>query len=264
MTMEELRKIQIEILDYIDGLCCKNNIDYYLAYGTALGAVRHHGFIPWDDDIDIIFTREGYNRLLNVFQKNENGIYKLLSIQTDRKYSYPIAKVVDTRTYLKREQYRYTADLGAYVDVFVLDSIAPIHKLAVLQKIICRFLQNGWVYSEHKYNIGKSKIKRIKISIYRLIPARCYSVLLHAVASAFRKNKTGEVCSLAFNTYGYTEESYTKKMIGDGTRKIAFENREYPVFQDVEKYLHQLYGDYMTPPPIEKRTCPHDNNVIYK
>ena len=264
MTIDELRQLQVGILNYIDDLCSYNNIKYYLAYGTALGAVRHHGFIPWDDDIDIILTRSDFNKLIKAIQKNNNSIYKLVSIQTDRKYSYPIAKVIDTRTSLIREQYRYTVNLGAYVDVFVLDNIASVHKFSILQMIICRFLQNGWIFSEHKKNMGNNWKKRIKIALYRLIPARYYSVLLHMVASIVRNNKTSTVCSLAFNTYGYMQETYTESMIGNGKRKIIFEGREYPVFQHVEKYLQQLYGDYMTPPPTEKRAHPHDNKVIYK
>ena len=85
LTLDEVKKIQLEILAYIDSFCKKNNISYFINYGTLLGAVRHKGFIPWDDDIDISMDREHYNMFIEKFNQDSSK-YKILSLDTDKTY----------------------------------------------------------------------------------------------------------------------------------------------------------------------------------
>lgn len=126
---------------------------------------------------------------------------------------------------------------------------------------MCHFFQRGWFFSELKKNTGVHAKERFYLFILRLIPARLYSIMLHRIAALSRKNKTGLVCSFAPNAYGYMNETFSLEMLGDGNRKMMFEKKMYPVAKDVEKYLEQIYGDYMELPPLEKRIQPH-NNVI--
>ena len=91
------KQIELEILDYIDTLCKKHNINYIINYGTLIGAVRHQGFIPWDDDIDLSMPREDYQRFINIFQKGKNK-YKLLSLETDKNYFNNFIKITDSTT----------------------------------------------------------------------------------------------------------------------------------------------------------------------
>lgn len=97
MTLGEVKECELNILIYIDQLCKKNNINYTLGYGTLLGAVRHKGFIPWDDDIDIILVNDEYKKLLKVLYKDKNSQYRVLSPK-DEGYWYSYAKVTDSRT----------------------------------------------------------------------------------------------------------------------------------------------------------------------
>ena len=94
LTIEDAKQIELEILDYIDTLCKKHNINYIINYGTLIGAVRHEGFIPWDDDIDLSMPREDYQRFINIFQK-EKSKYKLLSLETDKNYFNNFVKQYD-------------------------------------------------------------------------------------------------------------------------------------------------------------------------
>lgn len=82
LSIDEAKQIELEILAFIDSFCKKNNIDYFINYGTLIGAIRHKGFIPWDDDIDISMTRENYERFIQLF-KREQSKYKILTLETD-------------------------------------------------------------------------------------------------------------------------------------------------------------------------------------
>ena len=91
ITLEELKVIEVNMLEYIDKLCLENDIKYFVFWGTLIGTVRHNGFIPWDDDVDIIMTREDYNKFLKVLKENPNPKYKVFdhNIQEEYYYSYP-------------------------------------------------------------------------------------------------------------------------------------------------------------------------------
>ena len=99
-TIEKVQELEFGILKYIKELCEKYSIRYYLAYGTLIGAVRHKGFIPWDDDIDIMMPRNDYKRLLSILEKDSHPYYKLISYETNDLFQVPLPKIVDTRTVL--------------------------------------------------------------------------------------------------------------------------------------------------------------------
>lgn len=139
IKVEELKQIQLDILKFVDKFCKENNLKYFLAYGTLLGAVRHKGYIPWDDDIDIIMFREDYEKFVTTF-KDVN--YKVFATEVNSKYPYPFAKVGDTRTYYM-EEIKDVIDTGVNIDVFPLDYL-PENRI----KDICNkrnFLQKVWL-----------------------------------------------------------------------------------------------------------------------
>ena len=118
LNLEEIKKALIEMLRYIDEICRKNNIEYSVIAGTMLGAVRHKGFIPWDDDIDIALTKDNYDKLLDVL-KNQTGRYQLFTIDKTKNYNFTFAKLVDTKTILIDEKsLRPIENYGLYVDIF--------------------------------------------------------------------------------------------------------------------------------------------------
>ena len=122
MTLKEVQACQLEMLWYIYAFCQQQNIQYYLGYGSCLGAVRHQGFIPWDDDIDLVMFRADYARFEAAFNR-QSGPYRLLSVVTDDRYTLPLPKVIDTRTELNQTQQRDGLKLGVYIDLFVMDDV---------------------------------------------------------------------------------------------------------------------------------------------
>ena len=153
---EEIKKIEISILDYIASVCEENNIGYYLAYGTLLGAIRHHGFIPWDDDIDIYMLREDYMKFIEIAKEHIHHRYKLLSIYNDDDYYYEFAKVVDSNTKLKINNVKQIKKEGVWVDIFPLDNV-PKHvfflKILINFLVVCRILSVYIKFPHEKRNI---------------------------------------------------------------------------------------------------------------
>ena len=120
--IEELKRIQIGILKHLDAFCNENNLKYFMCGGTLLGAVRHKGFIPWDDDIDIMMKREDYDKLIELYPKNDNSNFKLFSYELDKSFPYPFAKMDDFRTIFE-EEINDSYKIGVNIDIFPIDYI---------------------------------------------------------------------------------------------------------------------------------------------
>lgn len=150
ISFEEMRKLQLKMLEAVIDVCKSNNITYYLGGGTMLGAARHKGFIPWDDDIDINFLRPDYDKLIGIFKK-EN--YKLISI-FDITGEFMWYQIVDTRTSIVGDDKKY----GVYMDLFPIDAWPNkliLHKPFCLIKDILMYMYQGSVMkyeSTPRYN----------------------------------------------------------------------------------------------------------------
>ena len=137
VTPEELKRIQLDLLQKTADFCEQNGLRYFLCGGTLIGAVRHKGYIPWDDDIDIAMPRPDYDRFINTFNKQEN-YYQVVSRENNHAYSYAFAKVYDNRTILQELHYKGST-FGVYIDILPADGVkdaSQIRKIMWLHKIL--------------------------------------------------------------------------------------------------------------------------------
>lgn len=260
LNPKEAKKIQLDILQSIHDCCMKNGIKYSICGGTLIGAIRHKGFIPWDDDIDIFLLREEYNKLIRTF-KDENNRYVLHCLENDPQYNYPYAKVEDSCTYLAEEV--SACRIGANVDVFPVDNCFDNEEDSIAyirgsNKI--KTLYKGKLIIPNKRN---TIITRFCIYIVKFIT--CFHSLrdLAEKLSAYSmsgKNNSKYVATMV-SGYGIKELQLRSNFSDFVT--ILFEDREFQAIKEYDSYLKKVYGDYMTLPPEDKRHSPHTIEGIY-
>lgn len=263
LSLPEVKTVELNILLHIDDFCKKNNLRYFLAYGTLIGAVRHSGFIPWDDDIDISMPRKDYNWLLeNYNEMNPNGRYKLISPYS-KKAKHTFIKIIDTFTTKIESGISHDGDyLGIDVDVFPIDG-QPESALAF----------NKWfdklrrIYMLHYRCLvePKGSVKRtIGIPIVRAITGGKTVLIKRAenLLSKYPYNKSTYVGVTAC-LYINKGDRYKKKCV-DKSIDVDFEGHKLPIPAGYDEILTNIYGDYMKLPPEEKRVTHHVNKMFIK
>lgn len=260
ITLNELKKIQLDILIYIDKICKDNNIQYSLAYGTLIGAVRHKGYIPWDDDIDILLKRSEYNKLLNILHKEKNEKYKVFS-QDDEGYYYTYTKVSDSETIIHEKNWPQYKDLGVNIDIFPIDYVPNGKEKEHYEKTMfyVRCLHN--CLTDIAYAHDKRYMRFIKkLCRFRTVK-KC-----RAKGEKFWKDKINEMTQTekANNMACIIDGDYClwNQKILDNYIEIEFEGHLFDSVKDYDTMLKNYYGDYMQILPEEERKTNH-NFVAY-
>lgn len=271
MSTDDVKSCSLDILDFINQVCTENNLTYYLSGGTLLGAVRHKGFIPWDDDIDIMMPRKDYDRLFEIWPKE--SYYKALNHKNTHNFPYAFGKVIDRRT-IKIEPIRESCQvIGVDVDIF------PIDNLPETDREIKRFFKDIESFQDllnlHIEPYGRSGgifrtvAHNILIFLRRILEVPCNKTIDEIVAafSSCAQSYNGQESMYqgiaAISHYGDKEinptSSYAK------TVNVIFEGRECPAPIGYEMYLTRLYGnDYMQLPPAEMRQTHHSFKAFWK
>ncbi len=165
---DTMRSMQLEMLKYIDEICTSNNLRYYAAYGTLLGTIRHNGFIPWDDDIDLYMPRSEYEKFSELLQ-NDSAYYKTISIEENEDYFHPFAKVYDSKTTIIENGIPTKYDMGVYIDIFIIDGLPDNQRTAIKHYKKChRLMVLLYCIANNvfpKDNQGKTKFKSIHTSM---------------------------------------------------------------------------------------------------
>lgn len=250
LNRKQCKDIQVDILNYIDKICKKMNIEYSLAYGTLLGAVRHQGFIPWDDDIDVFLMREDYDKLILKLKQNSNEKYKIID-DTNGTYYYPFAKIVDMGTIAKMED--NTTEHGIWVDIFPLDNL-PDNPIKRWMHLKCCFMYRSVIIAMttdfRASNLGKKNIKYFLNNIANIIGKQNIIKQYIALIRAYIGQKTEYVGCLSSP---YIEREMLERNKLKVMTRMLFEGKEYSAIKEWDYYLRKLYGNYMILPPLEKR-----------
>ena len=256
-TLKRLQDTELEILTAFDRFCTENDIRYSLYAGTALGAVRHKGFISWDDDIDVVMTRGEYNKFIDRIRTHPIDGYTMDSPELNPYCAISHAKMMKNGTLLISSDWEYSrgGNHGIWIDIFPLDKITEKTKKRVYRigkKII--FLtrayggnkNDGWV---------KKAIRALARCVPKTAARRKLDRYLYELAVNDRQTQTDYQWTVlaAVGTFRYV---YRTEMM-EKMHRTAFDGHMFLLTDDYESMLHQLYGDYMTLPPAEERVCKH-------
>lgn len=254
LTKEQLKKLQrieLELLIEFDRICRKHNIAYSIDGGTLLGAVRHQGFIPWDDDADVIMNREAYDKLKSVLSEElDSNLFYFQDMFVTKGYRWGYGKLRKKGTEFVRLNQEYMPyDQGIFMDVFVCDNVP--------ENYIYRCLVNlhSFLYRKFFYSVvGKHNTKGIKRILYTIMSKLPEDFLKRKYLRYIRfrnKKQSMYVKCLTFpacnSFYGYKREWY------ENTEDVLFEGKKLKACKKRDEYLSFLYGDYMAIPPKEKR-----------
>lgn len=270
--IEELKKLELNILDFFVQICEENGLTYFLAGGTLLGAVRHQGFIPWDDDIDVMMPRKDYEKLKEIFPNH--SYYHFFYYGNTPNYPKPFGTINDCRTCKPelniREKCRHI--LGVNIDIFPIDEIPEspkeIHQYySDLSKMAKKMYCITYSYT-YKKSYWFTLKKYAGITLYRLLEMLKITSVDRIVQEydklAQKYTGTGSrMCGVTtIDNYGEKEASVAKEYFP--IIKMKYEGRDCNVPNNFDKYLKGLYGNYMKLPPLEKQITHHVSEYYWK
>ncbi len=254
--LRKLQLTQLEILKVIDRICRENGISYSLYAGTLLGAVRHQGFIPWDDDLDICMSRANYNRFLEIWEQVKPEGYLLQNKENSPDFSQSFSKIRKLHT-----TYQMQVDLGksyyqgVFVDIFPIDRFPEGKGKQLRFRLACMLYQ---LYTrEFVPPKGNPCVKLVSQAILKLTPAKkragCREALLKRIT---QYSDDRNLPAIAIETMGTLRTVYPADMLDQYT-ELPFEGSQFQCFACWDEHLRRKFGNYMQLPPEEERTWRH-------
>lgn len=262
IELKELRELQMRILDYVDSFCRSYNIKYTISGGTLLGAVRHGGYIPWDDDMDIQMLRDEYDKFTQLWNKHKNEHpFEFISIESGNAIGYVFGKVHDPKTITFVHGLERT---GVYIDIFpvdiVVDEIDFSHRRRIIKKLKRKESAAFVLSFRETSHVGFIQV--LKCLFLTLgYPRTHFSAKINEIAKS--KNSSGGL--LVFEMVaGIKCKQPMPKAVFDEYTDITFENRHYMAVKDYDTYLSNTFGNYMIPPPVEKQVREHSFTAYWR
>ncbi len=249
-----------EILDEFHRVCVENNLKYSLAYGTLLGAIRHQGFIPWDDDIDVMMPRNDYEQLLKIWKSKAKSQYILQNKENSPDFTNNFSKIrKDHTTFIQFEwEKERKYHKGIFIDIFPYDRMA--------NRKIPRIIQYGWscinlLYTK-EFCSGSKGIIGFTEKVLLVLPKNIHKVLLHHSKEKIKKyNEKTKYQLFCPSDIRAAKRSYPFNLF-DMIIEKEFNGKKYMVIDEYDPYLKKEYGDYMKLPPESERVWHHHPILI--
>lgn len=256
--LSQLQKRLLPMLGWFHDFCIDNGIRYYILCGTMLGAARHHGFIPWDDDIDVGIPRADYEKFLSLTKGKRFGDYLVEGIDTkENDFFYGYAKVYDTQSVLV-ENTRYSIKRGIYIDVFPLDGVT--NDRVKIEQVVKPIFYRYQLLLARTCAIRKNRkwYKNLAIYLARIIPDFIVNSkkLMQSIDERC-KTHDYDSCKYVGNLYGTRRGIVPKEVMGTPTL-YQFEDLMVYGVENYDAYLTSVYGEWRKLPPVEKQVTHHD------
>ena len=256
--IREIQQMELGIMEYIHETCQKIGVKYFLAYGSLIGAVRHKGFIPWDDDMDICMLREDYEKLQDYLIANPDERYEVMSYKNNLNYVYPFMKVQDNHTYLLEEDVRIDSNMGIYVDIFPVDGYEDdsvfkdkMTRLIKKRQLSC-YTFKGITNTKSLLN---SLIRYISVIIFYFTNTNKY---IRGIDELAQSRKVDDYELVDYLIYKDMNKPVWKREWLNQTITGVFEGKEFMIPKNYHEILTSDYGDYTQLPPVELRFSHHD------
>lgn len=258
--LEKLKSVELEILIHVGELLDKHGIKWYLIGGNAIGAVRHGGFIPWDDDVDIAIFKEDENKFLKICEEELDSKYYLQTRRKEKEYIRSFYKIRKNNTACVEEANKGLINMhhGIFIDIFVLYGVPNNKVVRNVMKSMIR-LDDIMAYNSVPKNGGnKGLIKRILHPFRHFIRGVAKAVI--ESINIFCRLKDSQYISNIYGTIPFDKSIMPRDYFGE-PKYLEFEGRRLPFPAKIHEYLEHIFGDYMTLPPEEKRIS-HQFSIV--
>ncbi len=266
LSLEQIQFETLRIIKVIHKICVEQNLYYSLFYGSLIGAVRHKGFIPWDDDLDIVMPRSDYEKISEYFKIHEKELFPLkwFSYETVPDYPYMIARVCNTEFRMELENEK-DCGMGTFVDIYPLDGAGNgNHNF---------FYKKAWFYSSIYFSksrlhyvpvkgFGKSLIKKIAYGFSKCLSYQVIRNVLLRFSKKYDYESSEFVACMIWLVYG--KKNVFRKSDFQDIMPVAFEDTELYVVKNYDSLLKAFYGDYMQLPPENERVGHHFYKIYRK
>lgn len=257
LSLQEIKQIEFDLLKKFDTFCKENHISYFLSNGTLLGAIKYKGFIPWDDDIDVLVPREDYDKLISLF--NDDASYKLFAFEKNHCFKFPFAKLCDMKTRKDELNINNGVVLGVDIDIFPLDAWAfDLVKAKSEVRLINKkmhLLELTKLIKPNSLNPVKRRLKGIVMIFLKIIGSKYFIQSIVDKCNLKKQKESPYVGCKSWCIYGFRE--IIPAEVFSEIIEVEFEGEKFPAPIGYDIYLRSLYGDYENDPPIDKQKTHH-------
>ncbi|MGB7594979.1 MAG: LicD family protein [Erysipelotrichaceae bacterium] len=259
-----VKERQISILDQVKKYCGDHKINYFLTGGTCIGAIRHNGFIPWDDDIDISMLRKDYEDFIEHFNSTKSK-YQVYTCENESSYPFPFAKIVDLTTIYVEANDELKMEMGINIDLFPIDRLPDQKYLSSIIQNSIKFLRNVIYVKAIDVKTNRGTKKNMILNVTKVLGKAASSNSISKIINSIARN-TGDATSKkgGILVWGYGKREIVEMDVFRDTVILDFEGRKHTVPVGYHDWLTSIYGNYMQLPPVEKQVTHHQYKAFIK